>query len=102
MSMGPAADESEDDVRPELHPVAESDGELLCRIAERDIEAFAILYRRYARTLYGLALRRLRDREQAEDATRRAFVAIWRAATTYAPERDGDTRWLFTVARNAI
>jgi RNA polymerase sigma-70 factor, ECF subfamily len=102
MSMGPAADESEDDVRPELHSVAESDGELLCRIAEQDIEAFAILYRRYARTLYGLALRRLRDREQAEDATRRTFVAIWRAATTYAAERDRDTRWLFTVARNAI
>jgi RNA polymerase sigma-70 factor, ECF subfamily len=100
--MGPAADESEDDVRPELQPVAESDGELLCRIADQDIEAFAILYRRYARTLYGLALRRLRDRERAEEATRQAFVAIWCAATTYAPEHDGDTRWLFTVARNAI
>ncbi len=88
--MAPAADEPE------------SDGELLCRIAVRDLEAFEILYRRYARPVYGLALRRLRDRERASDATQRAFAAIWRSAPTYGPERNGGARWLFTVARNAI
>lgn len=100
--MAPAADEPEHDVRPDLPLVADSDGELLCRIAERDLEAFEILYRRYARPVYGLALRRLRDHEQAKDATQRAFAAIWRSAATYVPERGGGARWLFTVARNAI
>jgi RNA polymerase sigma-70 factor (ECF subfamily) len=100
--MAPAPDEAEHDVRSTPHVVADSDGELLCRIAERDLAAFEILYRRYARPVYGLALRRLRDREAAEDATRRAFAAIWRSAATYVPERDGGARWLFTVAVNAI
>jgi RNA polymerase sigma-70 factor, ECF subfamily len=100
--MAPEADEPEHDVRPDVHLVADSDGELLCRIAERDREAFEILYRHYARPVYGLALRRLQDRERAKDATQGAFAAIWRSAATYVPERGGGTRWLFTVARNAI
>ena len=100
--MAPEADEPEHDVRPDVHLVADSDGELLCRIAERDLEAFKILYRHYARPVYGLALRRLHDRERAKDATQRAFAAIWRSAATYVPEQGGGTRWLFTVARNAI
>ncbi|MGZ4384401.1 MAG: RNA polymerase sigma factor [Gaiellaceae bacterium] len=87
---------------PDLHPVAESDGELLCRIAERDLGAFESLYRRYVRPVYGLALSRLRDHEGAEEATRRAFSAIWSSAATYGHERGGGARWLFTVARNAI
>ncbi|MGZ4317379.1 MAG: RNA polymerase sigma factor [Gaiellaceae bacterium] len=100
--MAPAADEPEHEVRSDLHPVADSHVELLCRIAERDLEAFEILYRRYVRSVYGLALRGLPDRERAEDATQRAFAAIWRSAATYVPERGGGERWLFTVARNAI
>src|SRR3954471_10616182 len=100
--MAPAADEPEQAVRVDRHLVAESDGELLCRIADRDLEAFEILYRRYARSVYGLALRRLRDRRRAEDATQQAFTAIWRSAATYVAEPGGGARWLFTVVRNAI
>jgi RNA polymerase sigma-70 factor, ECF subfamily len=100
--MTPAADKPEDDERSAPRVVADSDGELLRRLAERDAAAFEILYRRYARPVYGLALRWLRDREAAEDATQRAFTAIWRSAVTYVPERDGGARWLFTVARNTI
>jgi RNA polymerase sigma-70 factor, ECF subfamily len=97
--MAPAADEPEQD---DLHLIADSDGELLGRIAERDREAYEILYRRYARPVYGLALRRLRDQEAAEDATRRAFAAIWRSAASDVPERGGGARWVFTVAENTI
>jgi RNA polymerase sigma-70 factor, ECF subfamily len=100
--MAPAADEPEHGVRSDLHFDADSHGELLCRIAERDHEAFEILYRRYVRPVYGLALRRLHDRERAEDATQLAFAAIWRSAATYVPECGAGERWLFTVARNAI
>jgi len=99
--MAPAGDEPEHDGRagPRL---ADSDGELLCRIAERDLDAFDILYLRYARPVYGLALRRLSDPGRAEDAALQAFVAIWRSARTYVPEPGGAARWLFTVAWTAI
>jgi RNA polymerase sigma-70 factor (ECF subfamily) len=99
--MAPA-DEPEQAAPADRHLAAESDGELLCRIAEQDLEAFEALYRRYIHSVYGLALDRLGDRPQAEDATGRAFAAIWRSAPTYVPEPGGGARWLFDVAWNAI
>src|ERR671924_111348 len=79
-----------------------SDGELIERIAEGDRPAFEELYRRYARTVLGLALRRLGDRGRAEDAAQDAFVAIWRSARTYNRGRGHGAPWLYAVARNAI
>ena len=74
----------------------------MARVGERDREAFAILYGRYVRPVFGLALRRLGDRGHAEDAVQEAFAAIWRSASTYRPERGAAGGWLYTVARNAI
>jgi RNA polymerase sigma-70 factor (ECF subfamily) len=79
-----------------------SDAELLARVGEHDSEAFAILYGRYVRPVFSLALRRLGDRGHAEDAVQEAFAAIWRSASTYRPERGAAGGWLYTVARNAI
>jgi RNA polymerase sigma-70 factor (ECF subfamily) len=79
-----------------------SDAELLARVGEHDREAFEILYGRYVRPVFSLALRRLGDRGHAEDAVQEAFAAIWRSASTYRPERGAAGGWLYTVARNAI
>ncbi len=79
-----------------------SDAELLARVGRHDHEAFELLYGRYVRPVFGLALRRLGDRSQAEDAVQEAFAAIWRSASTYRPERGAAGGWLYTVARNAI
>jgi len=79
-----------------------SDAELLARVGERDHEAFEMLYGRYVRPVFSLALRRLGDRGHAEDAVQEAFAAIWRSASTYRPERGAAGGWLYTVARNAI
>ena len=72
------------------------------RVAERDREAFELLYQRYIRSVFGLALRRLRDRQRAEDAAQETFAAIWRSAGSYRPERGPAAPWLYAVARNAI
>ena len=79
-----------------------ADGELLTRIAGGDREAFEELYGRYSRAVLGLALRRLRDRGRAEDAVQETFTSIWRAASSYRPERGPGAPWLYAVARNAI
>jgi RNA polymerase sigma-70 factor (ECF subfamily) len=79
-----------------------TDGDLIRRIARRDANAFETLYRRYARPVFGLALRRLGDRMRAEDAVQEAFAAVWRSARTYKPERGAGAPWLYAVARNAI
>jgi RNA polymerase sigma-70 factor (ECF subfamily) len=88
--------------RPALHVVRDSDGELLGRIAERDPLAFEALYRRYARPVFGLALRQLGDRGRAADAVQDAFTAVWRSAAHYRPKRGPGAPWLYAIARNAI
>jgi RNA polymerase sigma-70 factor, ECF subfamily len=91
---------------PEPEPAAvtaeATDGELLVRVADRDRVAFEILYGRYVRSVFGLALRRLRDRQRAEDAVQETFTAVWRSAASYRPERGPAAPWLYAVARNAI
>jgi RNA polymerase sigma-70 factor (ECF subfamily) len=79
-----------------------SDGELLGRIARGDRAAFEVLYDRYARAVFGLALRRLGDRDRAEEAVQETFAAVWRSARSYRPERGPGGAWLYAVARNAI
>jgi RNA polymerase sigma-70 factor (ECF subfamily) len=79
-----------------------SDGELIRRTADGDRGAFDVLYRRYSRPVFGLALRRLGDRGRAEDAVQETFASIWRAARSYRPERGPGAPWLYAVARNAI
>ncbi len=79
-----------------------TDGELLTRVGAGDRAAFEELYRRYARPVLGLALRRLGDRGRAEDATQEAFTSVWRSARSYDPRRGAGAPWLYAVARNAI
>jgi RNA polymerase sigma-70 factor (ECF subfamily) len=79
-----------------------SDGELLRRIGDGDRDAFDVLYQRFVRPVFALALRRLGDRGRAEDATQETFASVWRSAKSYRPERGPGAPWLYAVARNAI
>jgi RNA polymerase sigma-70 factor (ECF subfamily) len=79
-----------------------SDAELIQRIGDGDREAFESLYERYARPVFGFALRRLRDRGQAEDVAQETFASVWRSASSYRPERGPGAAWLYAVARNAV
>jgi RNA polymerase sigma-70 factor (ECF subfamily) len=79
-----------------------SDGDLIQRAAGGDRSAFETLYQRFARPVFGLALRRLGDRGRAEDAVQETFASIWRSAASYKPERGPGAPWVYAVARNAI
>jgi RNA polymerase sigma-70 factor (ECF subfamily) len=79
-----------------------SDADLIADVAEGDRGAFDELHRRYARSVLGIALRRIGDRGRAEDATQETFASIWRSAGRFDPSRGEATSWLYTVARNAI
>ena len=79
-----------------------TDAELLAHVADGDRGAFEELHRRYARSVLGIALRRIGDRGRAEDATQDTFASIWRSASRFDPSRGEATSWLYTVARNAI
>lgn len=79
-----------------------TDAALIERIAAGEREAFEELYRRFARPVLGLALRRLGDRGRAEDSVQEVFASVWRSASRYDRARGPGGAWLYTIARNAI
>jgi RNA polymerase sigma factor (sigma-70 family) len=80
-----------------------SDERLLEAIAGGDERALGVLYDRFGRVAYGVALRVLRDRALAEDAVQEAFLAIWRSAERYRLERAKPSTWILTlVHRRAV
>lgn len=87
---------------PDVAVDVKSDAELIRLVAVGDRPAFEELHRRYARSVLGIALRRIGDRGRAEDVTQDTFTSVWRSAGRYDPARGAATSWIFTVARNAI
>ena len=83
-------------------PDSLTDGELITRVGAGDPGAFELLYSRYAKPVFALALRRLGDRGRAEDAVQETFASIWRSAGSYRQDRGPGAPWLYAVARNAI
>jgi len=85
-------------------PLAHLSDEALVALAARsDSSALAELYDRYGRIAYGLALRILRDETLAEDAVQDGFLAVWRTAARFMPERGKASAWILTlVHRRAV
>jgi RNA polymerase sigma factor (sigma-70 family) len=80
-----------------------SDEALVLLAARSQQGALAELYDRYGRPAYGLALRVLRDEALAEDAVQEAFLAIWRTASRFVPERGKASTWILTIVhRRAV
>ncbi|MDX6487078.1 MAG: hypothetical protein QOF43_2231 [Gaiellaceae bacterium] len=80
-----------------------SDEALVALAARSEQSALAELYDRYGRAAYGLALRVLRDDGLAEDAVQEAFLALWRTASRFVPERGKASTWILTlVHRRAV
>jgi RNA polymerase sigma-70 factor (ECF subfamily) len=74
--------------------------DLIARCALRDRKAFATLYGRTSAKLYGVTLRILRDRSEAEEALQEVYVKIWQRADRYVPGGFSPISWLVAVARN--
>ena len=81
-------------------PAAPSDLLLLARIAEGDLEAFQAFYDRYAGRVLAYVRQLSRHRDGAEDVVQEVFVAVWRRAASYRPDRGDPMGWLYTITRN--
>jgi RNA polymerase sigma-70 factor (ECF subfamily) len=79
---------------------APDDEALLVRIANSDSQALALLYERYARLVYSLALRILGSGELAEDIVQETFWRVWRRNATYRTGRGSVVGWISGIARN--
>jgi RNA polymerase sigma factor (sigma-70 family) len=80
-----------------------SDEALVALVARSDDGALGELYDRYGRVAFALARRILRDTTLAEDAVQEAFLAVWRTAGRYVPERSQARTWVLTIVhRRAV
>jgi len=79
---------------------ARADLALLNRVIARDESAIGELYDRHSRLLYGLILRILRDRGEAEEVLQEVFLQVWTRAETYKAELGAPAAWLVRIARN--
>ena len=82
------------------HEDARGDIVLIERIVARDEAAVAELYDRHCRLLFGLILRIIRDRSEAEEILQEVFVLVWTRAQTYNVSLGPPAAWLVRVARN--
>ena len=76
------------------------DDDLLHAIARGDETALAACYDRYRLILFGLILRILHDREEAEDCLQEVFLQVWRRARDFDESRGRAFTWLVTIARS--
>jgi RNA polymerase sigma-70 factor (ECF subfamily) len=81
-------------------PAQEDDVALLKAIAARNEAALAQLYDRYRAILFGLLMRILNNREEAEDVLQEVFLQVWRKATDFDENRGRPFTWLVTLTRS--
>lgn len=85
--------------RPALDPAVSPDT-LLAQVALGNRAAFEALYHRTARQLFGICLRVLAERAEAEEALQEVFTSVWRRATLFDSNKAGAMSWLSMMARN--
>ncbi len=78
-----------------------TDEAVVAAIQRREDAALGELYDRYGRLAFVVAYRVLDERGAAEDVVQEAFLAVWRHAARYHPERGGARAWLMAIVHNA-
>lgn len=94
-AMGEAAKMIDEDKRADVR-----DGSrLLARIAHRDADALAELYRMWGDRLYSMALHWIKDEGAAKEALQDCFLRIWKKAADFDPEKSRGFTWCTMILR---
>src|SRR5260221_6967490 len=72
----------------------------LARVAGGDRVALRMIYQDPSAKLFGVCLRILNDRSEAEDVLQDVYVTVWRKAATFDPGRASPITWMVAIARN--
>ena len=73
---------------------------LLAQVAMGNRGAFNTLYRSTTNRLFGICLRVLTQRSEAEDALQDVYTAVWRKAAQFDATKASASAWLAMIARN--
>ncbi|WP_328297316.1 ECF RNA polymerase sigma factor SigK [Streptomyces sp. NBC_00435] len=84
-------------------PVGQQLQEVMGRVSQGDKDAFSDLYDAVAATVFGIAVKVVRDRAQSEEVAQEVMIDVWRQAARYRPEQGTVMTWVATIAhRRAV
>jgi len=83
-----------------MNEVQESDTEVIQRLRGGEEAAFEVLVQRYRQRVYRLAVRFMRNREEAEEVSQEVFLTVYRKLAQFEGKSSFST-WLYRVAVNA-
>ena len=86
-------------IRVELKGKMESDEALYCDVRNGSKAAFELLYAKYERPLFSFLLKRLGNRQEAEEVFQEAMISIYRGPVGLM-EGGAFAAWLYKVALN--
>jgi RNA polymerase sigma factor (sigma-70 family) len=72
----------------------------LARVATGDRAALRLVYQDTSAKLFGVCLRILNDRSEAEDVLQDVYLTVWRKAASFDPRRASPITWLVALTRN--
>src|SRR5580700_3464635 len=72
----------------------------LIRVASGDRAALEIVYRDTSAKLFGVCVRILADRQEAEDVLQEVYLTVWNKAGAFDAARASPITWLVAIARN--
>lgn len=90
---------SEGQERDTQEPAELAEG-LLRRVARGDRKAFESLYGATSAQLFGVCMRVLRDRSEAEEVLQEVYVAVWEKAAQFDHRRARAGAWMAAIARH--
>lgn len=78
-----------------------TDSELIEKLRKGDVEAFDLVYKRYAGKLYAFSFKYLKSKEEAEELVQSVFLKVWENQKKLNKDSSFKS-YLFTIAYNEI
>ena len=75
-----------------------SDEELMAWIQVKDSKGLDLLFTRYSRLVFGIALRILNDKSEAEEVVQETFFSLYQKALLFDPAKGSAKGWLVQIA----
>jgi RNA polymerase sigma-70 factor (ECF subfamily) len=72
----------------------------LARVAGGDRAALRLVYQDTSAKLFGVLVRILNDKSEAEDVLQDVYVTVWRKAASFDAGKASPITWLVAIARN--
>jgi RNA polymerase sigma-70 factor, ECF subfamily len=77
-----------------------TDLEIFVAIQAQQVKALDVLYDRYGKLVYSMAVQILNNVEEAEEVTQETFLRLWQRSEIYQPQRGSLSGFLITLSRS--